>query len=294
MPRWVRRMGAIACVGAFVVTLASCTSAGTSTTTASSATTAPGSSTAASPTTGTVTTGAGTTTYTSGGGATSTTYVTTAPGAPTSSTTEESEATQENYETQADQLSPSAGEFSTCKDCHAYLDPISKWPSWLVKSFGHRLHLTRYDAQCTSCHTPPVHTELGIRTPTMDVCFSCHGTQPGAKAPGTCDTCHPPNFPRIPSWHTPDFYKLGHSKRIALTGTKECFTCHPGNEQTFCLGCHGLPMPHPAGWAKNAQGQPGTHVAAAYDNGKVCVHCHANTYNPPANCYGGSCHGTKK
>ena len=128
----------------------------------------------------------------------------------------------------------------------------------------------------------------------MDVCFSCHGTQADAKAPGTCDTCHPPDFPRIPSWHTPDFYKLGHSKRIAMTGTKECFTCHQGDEQTFCLGCHGLPMPHPPGWGKNAKGEPGAHVPAAYADGTVCVHCHGNTVNPPANCYGGNCHGIEE
>jgi hypothetical protein len=257
----------------------------------STATGAPSATTATTAAPGTTSSPSATQASTAGTTAT-TAYTTTTPGGGASSTTDESEATQEGYETQSDRLSPTAGDFSTCKDCHAYLDPMTKWPPWLVKSFSHELHLTKYGADCASCHPPPVHTELGVRTPTMDVCFSCHGVQAGAKAPGTCDTCHPPDFPRIPSWHTPDFYKLGHSKRIALTGTKECFTCHKGDEQTFCVACHGLPMPHPAYWATNAKGEPGAHVSAAYADGKVCVHCHGNTVNSPANCYGGSCHGT--
>jgi hypothetical protein len=248
--------------------------------------------------TGAATSSITTTSATTAGVTASATYTTattaTAGDATASTTTDESEATQEGFETQADRLSPATGEFSNCKDCHAFLDPKTKWPAWLVKTFGHEPHLTQWGAECSSCHPPPVHTELGVRKPTMDVCFSCHGVQAGAKAPGTCDTCHPADFPRIPSWHTPDFYKLGHSKRIALTGTKECFTCHKGDEQTFCLGCHGLPMPHPAEWGKNAKGEPGAHVPAAYADGKVCAKCHGNTVNPPANCYGGSCHGIKK
>ena len=76
------------------------------------------------------------------------------------------------------------------------------------------------------------------------------------------------------------------------SGTEECFACHPGNETTFCLKCHGLPIPHPAGWSPATGGNPGAHVDRAYAEPGICVKCHHNRVAPPAGCYGGECHGS--
>lgn len=192
--------------------------------------------------------------------------------------------------TQAQRLSPITGTFSTCKDCHAFLDPQNNDRGILTDAFRHEKHLTR-GATCTDCHKLPVHQETMIRRPSMVECYTCHQDVPGAKAPATCSLCHPPDFNRLPSYHTQEFFGGGHATRVAQTGTAECFSCHTGNETTFCLKCHGLPMPHPAGWALAATGGPGAHVARAYAEPGVCVKCHHNRVAPPAGCYGGECHG---
>jgi hypothetical protein len=193
--------------------------------------------------------------------------------------------------TQAQRLSPTSGRFSTCKDCHAFLDPTNNDRGILTDAFGHEKHLTR-GTPCEACHKEPVHQETLIRRPSMVECYTCHRDVPGAVAPATCSLCHPPDFDKLPSSHDQAFYAGGHATVVAQRGTEECFACHPGNETTFCLKCHGLPIPHPAGWAPSTGGSPGAHVDRAWAEPGICVKCHHNLVAPPAGCYGGECHGT--
>lgn len=192
--------------------------------------------------------------------------------------------------TQAQRLSPPSGRFSTCKDCHAFLDPQDHDRGILTDSFGHEKHLTR-GATCDVCHRQPVHQETLIRRPSMVDCYTCHSDAPGAVAPATCSLCHPPGFNKLPRSHNQKFYAGGHAVIVKQSGTAECFACHPGNETTFCLKCHGLPIPHPSGWAPATGGHPGAHVDRAWAEPSICVKCHHNRVAPPAGCYGGECHG---
>ncbi len=193
--------------------------------------------------------------------------------------------------TEGQRLSPATGAFAICKDCHAFLDPPNRPRPALNATFRHEKHLAR-GATCESCHVPPVHQESGIRRPGMADCYHCHSSNPGSSAPANCDLCHPPEFKTLPSSHTQQFYQGDHAQVVAVQGTKECFACHPGDETTFCLGCHKLPMPHPEGWVRASDGSAGEHVTQAYSDPQVCVQCHQNKVAPPAGCYGGECHGT--
>jgi hypothetical protein len=188
------------------------------------------------------------------------------------------------------QWAPETGTFSICSDCHFYLDVPGQVPATLMENFSHEAHLER-GAGCESCHEPPIHTETGIRTPTMARCFTCHATEEDAEAPGDCDLCHPPDFPIMPASHTPEFFQGGHARVVEREGTEDCFFCHEGDEESFCDGCHGIEMPHPEEWGRTADGDPGDHVQASFDEGEVCVRCHDNEVAPPGNCYGGECHG---
>ena len=164
-------------------------------------------------------------------------------------------------------------------------------PATLTKNFSHVKHLQREGVQCSSCHVEPVHQPQGIRKPLMADCFGCHGQATDAKAPGRCELCHPPNFPKVPSTHTVAFRKGGHPQMAQQQGREECVICHGGTPATLCRGCHGLDLPHPAGWVGTG-GNSGTHAQAAHDNAKQCSVCHHNGLDRPGGCYGGDCHGT--
>jgi hypothetical protein len=187
-------------------------------------------------------------------------------------------------------LAPESGTFSVCADCHFYLDIPGQVPATLMENFSHDAHIER-GAECQSCHEPPIHTEQGTRLPTMARCFTCHGFEQEAAAPGDCELCHPPDFPLMPANHTPEFFAGGHARVVEQEGTEDCLFCHEGTEETFCEGCHGIEMPHPEGWTRTPDGHPGDHVQASFDEGEVCVRCHDNRVEPPGNCYGGECHG---
>lgn len=133
----------------------------------------------------------------------------------------------------------------------------------------------------------------------MDGCFRCHDLEGKKTAPGTCSLCHPKDFPLKPSNHLQaGFYqKYGVSSGHAELGVEDdkkfreasteatrlieegvdaklaepvsyCSTCHV--KSAFCDGCHGLPMPHPAGFAKD-HGTAGKQAPAS------CANCHAKS-----------------
>jgi hypothetical protein len=191
---------------------------------------------------------------------------------------------------QTERYSPKEGPFVICQDCHPYLDVPGKVPATLMSNFSHVNHLER-QATCDSCHETPVHAASGTRTPTMARCFTCHGDEPQAQASGECDYCHPPDFPIMPASHTQQFFQGGHARLVEQSGSEDCLFCHEGTEETFCRACHGIDLPHPDDWVRAQSGEPGGHVAAAYEQGESCARCHDNRVEPPASCYGGECHG---
>lgn len=139
----------------------------------------------------------------------------------------------------------------------------------------------------------------------MDACFRCHSQEKGGRAPGTCSACHSEGFDLRPANHDAGtFVRDATAKRAihADLGKKDfarvaayekkstevepaagenggeahelpkvssvsyCGTCH--ETKTFCTGCHGVEMPHPAGFGKG-------HGTVGKKSPGVCANCHS-------------------
>ncbi|HEY3316953.1 MAG TPA: cytochrome c3 family protein [Coriobacteriia bacterium] len=181
---------------------------------------------------------------------------------------------------------------------------------------NHDVH-SKAGYQCTVCHNRVAHPEdFKLTLPgnakhanfmKMDACFRCHGLQPGAKAPGQCNACHPKDFKLKPEFHLQaDFYPKGHAELAkediakveeakaeekkaagetkaegekaeipAMRTVSNCQTCHV--KATFCDKCHGMEMPHPASFkeptdSKDPNGHPAMSKAKA--TAPKCEFCH--------------------
>jgi hypothetical protein len=99
----------------------------------------------------------------------------------------------------------------------------------------------------------------------MGQCFTCHGTAERPEASAECSTCHPPGYELVPQSHAQTGWAKGHGD-VALTDEGLCSMCHA---VAFCDDCHGLPMPHPSGWAKR------DHAVAAQADATSCRRCHS-------------------
>lgn len=166
--------------------------------------------------------------------------------------------------TRSDEATPTVAD-STCESCH---DPSRKVTMRFGTLIDHAEHAKR-NKSCLSCHLWTAHPDPTAERPMllMERCFTCHGRAKGAKAPGTCDVCHPSSFSLRPVSHRSASWSTTHGK-AALAKQQPCEMCH---EQTFCRRCHGLEMPHPAGWAT---GPIPTHAAAGERGRQVCARCH--------------------
>ena len=153
---------------------------------------------------------------------------------------------------------------STCLQCHELPRTVTPRSDLLIK---HTEHAER-NKSCVSCHLWTAHPVPAAERPLllMAQCFKCHGRQVGAKAPGTCSTCHSSAFNGRPESHQASTWKTAHGK-AALANKQPCAMCH---EASFCRNCHGLDMPHPADWIK---GKPGHSTLGAQDR-QICAKCH--------------------
>ncbi len=155
---------------------------------------------------------------------------------------------------------------ATCLQCHNESRKISMRFGTLI---DHQEHAER-NKQCVSCHLWTAHPEPTAEKPMlmMEQCFTCHGRTASAKAPGTCDVCHPASFNLRPVSHKPEAEWKEQHGQVAKKNKQPCAICH---DAQFCTGCHGVVMPHPANWSK---GKPPLHSEAAKTDRTVCVRCH--------------------
>ena len=162
-----------------------------------------------------------------------------------------------------------------CLECHDLSRTVTLRYGTLIK---HAEHAKR-NKSCVSCHLWTGHPTPGAQTQLllMARCFTCHGRGAGAKAPGTCATCHPRSFNQRPETHTHADWTSVHGKS-ALADRQLCAMCH---EPAFCRACHGLDMPHPSDWVKGTQG----HAFVGKNSPQLCAKCHAGS---PDLC--GMCH----
>ena len=149
----------------------------------------------------------------------------------------------------------------------------------------------------------------------MTACFRCHGLEQGSPAPGTCLACHTADFELKPPSHlktgfikqhgdmaneankvveeslkeegikpvTPEskseFTKLPKGELVgeSLPPVKAIFYCGTCHQKSFCLACHGTPMPHSAAFKepKDAKDPVGHPVQSKLIT-KKCVMCHGD------------------
>ncbi|HAL29803.1 MAG TPA: hypothetical protein DCP20_03685 [Coriobacteriia bacterium] len=151
----------------------------------------------------------------------------------------------------------------------------------------------------------------------MDACYRCHGLEADAEAPGECSACHTEKFDLIPASHdAAGWYEAfgesgGHAaayteeaSRVAqaeewVAGLEEvhhseapedlgyertvntCYTCHL---KQYCTDCHGVEMPHPAGFSED-------HGDLGLSNPQSCATCHARSEEEVAgNEFCNACH----
>jgi len=102
------------------------------------------------------------------------------------------------------------------------------------------------------------------------LCHNQHGSVNlkslrASKGPSLCARCHRTDGP-TPKNHKLAEWKDGH-KAVALVDKTPCMDCH--DEQAFCTECHGVPMPHPEGWAPELHKE-----VASFAESAPCFKCH--------------------
>jgi len=183
-----------------------------------------------------------------------------------------------------DSTSPGGGDiFTQCTTCHKDLDlnyPARESSGLLYR---HEKHFAKGVSDCSQCHVNPTHEPDKINKPTMTRCFVCHGLTEQSIAPGVCTTCHPADFPALPTSHQDPAWKTAHGK----TAQNDPFLCTSCHEQAKCTTCHGLDMPHPKGWKDELHAQTFFKVGMA-----TCTNCHARSPEAVDKC--DSCHHPKQ
>lgn len=169
-----------------------------------------------------------------------------------------------------------SGSFTGCPECHSDLDRGLNDGETRGLLFRHEVHFSKGQADCSMCHSGQTHSRDEVSKPLMVRCFMCHGSSKTAKAPGTCRTCHPPGYERVPSSHlAARWARAGHGAE-ANDEPMSCRTCH---EADTCDACHRTKMPHAKEWKQFS------HVESYFDRGPAtCTRCHPRPASAPDFC----------
>lgn len=163
---------------------------------------------------------------------------------------------------------------SNCLACH---DPRRQATSGYRIRINHAEHAKR-NGSCMSCHERVAHP-LESRSNALSLmaqCFTCHGVEKTAKAPGACSLCHPQGYALVPASHEPKAWQQRHGD-VASSDPVLCTMCHA---QGYCDDCHGLRIPHPSGWERESG-----HAAAAERDHAVCEPCHGSRLDMCTRCH---------
>jgi nitrate/TMAO reductase-like tetraheme cytochrome c subunit len=148
----------------------------------------------------------------------------------------------------------------------------------------HNNHYTAPDgtvavSRCDLCHVKPAKGT----TPANHRVADWHRIHGSAGILSTCSACHPPVKGAAPlpgGWTSkldctgchrgvlmphPETWLHEHGAASLEKGQQSCALCH--NRRTYCFGCHGVRMPHPADFVA-------THPTVAKNDATTCLKCH--------------------
>lgn len=120
-------------------------------------------------------------------------------------------------------------------------------------------------ASCDGCHSTVAHgaATRWIREPVMEACVECHRD---SDAPIECDACHEDKSQTERLSRGP--WQVTHGPQWRNThgmgSLRHCATCHPAD---YCVRCHGVTLPHTAGFGR-------THGTEAQAPDAKCLDCH--------------------
>ncbi len=152
-----------------------------------------------------------------------------------------------------------------CTDCHGDLDRMFKAGEKPNLLFTHERHFGIGVSDCAACHVANTHERDQVNRPRMTTCYQCHSTEGGARAPGECSLCHPPELEPEPDSHLVANWVPDRHPDAAKANPFDCASCH---EQTSCDSCHGLELPHAARFNER------THAEAFFEDPALCGTCH--------------------
>jgi trimethylamine-N-oxide reductase cytochrome c-type subunit TorC len=149
---------------------------------------------------------------------------------------------------------------AACLSCH---DEVARET---VEAKGIRVRHSDFldeGALCGDCHNTAGHGDMAVNptVPEMDSCFPCHD---GEVASAECEVCHVGD---ITATADPADYEPVKT----VDAGQSCYGCHPEDQ---CLSCHGVSMPHPAGWSDPDNRGKGTHVRQGFSDRELCWRCH--------------------
>lgn len=169
---------------------------------------------------------------------------------------------------------------SNCMSCHSSLR--KKTVTSKSVRISHK-ELIAAGYRCVDCHTNTGHAKPAVtpRYSGMSACLPCHD---GKKASNNCKICHA-NEVGVAMRKLEYFGKVSFDESLF----SNCRRCHVNEDK--CIKCHGVELPHPAGWAPEAKDLPPEEngpilhaKAAAFEKKKLCWKCHTES-----NC--SDCHG---
>lgn len=195
-----------------------------------------------------------------------------------------------------------------CKECH-----VRQLGATFERNGVRMNHAApvRENWSCQRCHRDVGHPEQAksVAVYSMGTCLQCHNS--GTATLSACKICHvddlSPSAKRFtgtswkvthgPNWqkthgmgdlptckacHAPDYCVGCHKMEIPhpagfmtshgeVVLTKGSQDCEGCHAKSACEGCHGMPMPHPSGFAVNHK------LTVEKDGKKPCERCHAKS-----------------
>jgi hypothetical protein len=169
---------------------------------------------------------------------------------------------------------------TACLACHA-----SVLDGTVLQAKGLRIAHASCAASggCDACHGDVAHGTAvrWSRRPDMDVCLACHLQR---SATVVCDSCHAKRTQA--SRLATGVWRSTHGPEWATThGKGDISLCRACHATTFCIGCHGIALPHPTDFTNVHGGY--SQVASArctecHDRATFCDACHGVPMPHPA------------